>query len=205
MTKPSVVIFDLGKVMVDFEYAQAGATLAAHSDISAEEIRRLIDHTPLLGRYETGSISTQEFFDEVRAATTFRGTLDDFGRAFADVFKVIESNVELNRTLRRKGIPTFVLSNTNELHLGHIRKRFPFFTEFDGYILSYEVRAMKPDAKIYDAAEQLTGKRGAEILFLDDRTDNIAAAVARDWQVIQHETPEKTRAAFQRLGLISCR
>ncbi|MFM2294807.1 MAG: hypothetical protein RLZZ350_1220, partial [Verrucomicrobiota bacterium] len=31
---------------------------------------------------------------------------------------------------------------------------------------------------------------------------NIAAAAARGWQVIQHETPEKTRAAFQRLGLV---
>ena len=199
---PRAVIFDLGKVMVDFEYAQAGAVIAAKSDLSCEEIRQVIDHTPLLCRYETGSISTQEFFTAVRAAAGYRGTVEEFGRAFADVFTVIESSVELNRALRRRGIPTFVLSNTNELHLGHIRERFPFYAEFDGYVLSYEVGAMKPDEKIYLAAEKLTGKRGAEILFLDDRADNIAAAAARGWQVIHHQTPEATRARFEQLGLL---
>jgi len=202
MRKPSVVIFDLGKVMVDFEYAQAGAVIAAKSDLSCEEIRQVIDHTPLLCRYETGSISTREFFGEVCAATGYRGTVEEFGRAFADVFTVIESSVELNRALRRQGIPTFVLSNTNELHLGHIRRQFPFFAEFDGYVLSYEVGAMKPDEKIYIAAETLTGKRGKEIMFLDDRATNTAPAAARGWQVIHHQTPKTTRAVFEQLGLL---
>lgn len=202
MPKPSVVIFDLGKVMVDFEYAQAGAKLAAQSDLSCDEIRRVIDHTPLLCRYETGRIHTREFFREVCGATGYRGTMAEFSRAFADVFTTIESNVELNRAIRRQGIPTYVLSNTNELHHGHIRERFSFFPEFDGYVLSYEVGAMKPDEKIYVAAEKLTGKRGAEILFLDDRADNIAAAAARGWQVIQHQTPAATRARIEQLGLL---
>lgn len=188
--------------MVDFEYAQAGAKLAAKSDLSCDEIRRVIDHTPLLCRYETGRWSTQEFFAEVAAITRYRGTVAEFSRAFADVFTVIESSVELNRALRRQGISTYVLSNTNELHLGHIRKNFPFYAEFDGYVLSYEVGAMKPHEPIYVAAEKLTGKRGAEILFLDDRADNIAAAAARGWQVIQHQTPAATRARFVELGLL---
>ena len=202
MPNPSIVIFDLGKVMVDFEYVQAGSVIAAKSDLSCEEIRRIIDHTPLLCRYETGSISTREFFGEICAATGYRGTMEEFGRAFADVFTVIESSVALNRALRRQGIPTFVLSNTNELHLGYIRERFPFYAEFDGYVLSYKVGAMKPDEKIYLAAEKLTGKRGAEILFLDDRAANTAAAAARGWQVIHHQTPEATRALFEKIGLL---
>ncbi|MCX6894456.1 MAG: HAD-IA family hydrolase, partial [Verrucomicrobia bacterium] len=172
------------------------------SDLAFDEIHHVFDYTPLLCRYETGSIGTPEFFAEVCAATGYRGTLAEFSRAFADIFTVIESSVELNRALRRRGIPTFVLSNTSELHIGHIREKFPFYAEFDGCVLSYEVGAMKPDEKIYLAAEKLTGKRGAEILFLDDRAANTAAAAARGWQVIRHETPEATRAVFEKLGLL---
>jgi 2-haloacid dehalogenase len=61
---------------------------------------------------------------------------------------------------------------------------------------------MKPDEKIYLAAEQLARRRGAELLFLDDRADNIAAAAARGWQVVHHQSHAQTRAAVAALGLL---
>ena len=71
--------------------------------------------------------------------------------------------VEIHARLRRRGIPTYIFSNTNELAVGHIRSSYPFFSEFDGYILSYEHGAMKPAAKLYEVVERQTGRRGAEI------------------------------------------
>jgi FMN phosphatase YigB (HAD superfamily) len=62
---------------------------------------------------------------------------------------------------------------------------------------------MKPDAKLYEVVESKTGARGAEILYLDDRPENIAAGAERGWQVILQESPEKTRAAVERLGLLN--
>jgi HAD superfamily hydrolase (TIGR01509 family) len=85
----------------------------------------------------------------------------------------------------------------------HIRRNFPFFADFDGYILSYEVKAMKPDAKIYEALENAAGKHGAEILYLDDRPENVDAGAARGWQVILHTESEKSRDAIARLGLLA--
>lgn len=199
---PSVVIFDLGKVLVDFDYSKAGHRIAASGTVSPEEVRRFIDHSPLLFRYESGQMTTPEFFHEVRAATGYRGPLAEFSEIFADIFLPMEEMVALHAAVRRRGIPTFILSNTNELAIGHIRRRFPFFADFDGYVFSYEVGAMKPHEKIYAAAEHLTGKRGAELLFLDDRPDNLAPAAARGWQTVLQETPEKTRAIFERLELL---
>ena len=200
--KPSVVIFDLGKVLVDFDYSRASQRIAAFGSVLPEVVRQFIDHSPLLVRYETGLISTSEFFEAVRHATQFRGTTAEFAAAFADIFTPLDEMIALHAALRARGIPTYILSNTNDLAVAHIRHRYPFFANFDGYVLSYEVGAMKPDAQIYVAAEKLTGKRGAEILFLDDRADNIAAAAARGWQVIHHQTPEATRAVFEKLGLL---
>ena len=110
--------------------------------------------------------------------------------------------IALHAAVRRAGLPTYIFSNTNDLAMVHIRHNFPFFANFDGYILSYEVKAMKPDAKIYEALEQTTGKRGAEILYLDDRPENVEAGAARGWQVILHSDPAKTRAIVEQHGLL---
>ena len=61
---------------------------------------------------------------------------------------------------------------------------------------------MKPDPKIYEALEKLTGRRGAEILYIDDRPENVAGGAARGWQTILHETPEETRAALGNFKLL---
>jgi 2-haloacid dehalogenase len=62
---------------------------------------------------------------------------------------------------------------------------------------------MKPEAKIYEALEKMSGCRGPEVLYLDDRPENVEAGAARGWQVILQETPEKTRAAIEKLGLLN--
>jgi HAD superfamily hydrolase (TIGR01509 family) len=61
---------------------------------------------------------------------------------------------------------------------------------------------MKPAAKIYEALENLTGKRGADLIYIDDRPENIATGAARGWRTILHETPEQTRAALKNFGAL---
>ena len=55
---PRAVVFDLGKVLLDFDYGRAARTLSVHSDVSATEFRAIVDQSPLLHRFETGLIST---------------------------------------------------------------------------------------------------------------------------------------------------
>jgi HAD superfamily hydrolase (TIGR01509 family) len=200
---PAIVVFDLGKVLVDFDYSIAARKIAERSTSPAVDIRKFLDHSPLLYRYETGLMTRQEFFEEVRQATGFGGTIEEFSAFFADIFWEIPPMIELHATLRRRGIPTYIFSNTNDLAIEHIRRNFPFFSNFDGYILSYEIGAMKPAAKIYEALEQMSGKRGGEILYLDDRQENVDGGAARGWQVILQTDPAKSRAAIERIGLLA--
>ena len=203
MAKPSTVVFDLGKVLVDFDYSIAGRRLAAKSKTSPAEIQKFLDNSPLLYRYETGLMTRQEFFDEVRRVSGFSGSLEEFSSFFADIFTEMPAMTALHAELRRKKIPTYIFSNTNDMAIEHIRQAFPFFANFDGYIFSYEVRAMKPTAKIYEELEKMSGKRGAEVLYLDDRQENVDAGAARGWQVILQTEPAKSRAAIEGLGLLA--
>lgn len=203
MTKPSIVVFDLGKVLVDFDYSIAGRRIAAQSKLSPEEVQQFLDHSPLLYRYETGLMTRQEFFETVRDHTSFQGDIIEFGNFFADIFTEMPEMTALHAGLRRQGVPTYIFSNTNDLAIEHIRRAFPFFANFDGYIFSYEVGAMKPTAKIYEELEKMSGKRGAEIVYLDDRQENIDAGAARCWQTILQTDAAKSRVAIEQLGLLA--
>jgi FMN phosphatase YigB (HAD superfamily) len=202
MPSPKVVVFDLGKVLVDFDYSIAARRIASRGKMSFENLAPFLSQSPLLYRFETGFLTNEQFYSEVCAATGFTGDLSEFCQTFADIFVPIESMVELNTTLRKRGIPTFIFSNTNDLAVGHIRRNFPFFNNFDGYILSYQHGAMKPDPKLYEVVESHTRRKGPEILYLDDRPENIATGAQRGWQVILQESPEKSRRAIQDLGLL---
>ncbi len=202
MSLPQTVVFDLGKVLLEFDYSRAARGLAAQSTASADEIERFINHSPLLFRYETGLMTKLEFFEAVRDAAGFRGTLETFARHFGDIFDPMPEMIELHGTLSKAGMPTYIFSNTNEIAVAHIRKQYPFFSGFNDYILSYEQGAMKPDAKIYEVVEQKTGHRGGEIVYIDDRPENVAAGAARGWRVILQETPAKTKEALRQAGVL---
>jgi FMN phosphatase YigB (HAD superfamily) len=196
----TIVVFDLGKVLVDFDYSIAARRVAARSTKPPENLDAFLSTSPALVQLETGLINRQEFFCQVRNATGFQGDLEEFGGMFADIFTEIPPMIQLHAELRHRGFKTYIFSNTNDLAIEHIRRNFPFFANFDGYIFSYEVKAMKPDAPIYETLENLADRRGAEILYIDDRPENVAAGAARDWRTILHETPEKTLAALNELG-----
>lgn len=186
------VVFDLGKVLVDFDYAIAAGKLAEQSRSSAGDIQRLIDQSPLLFRYESADLSTAEFFDEIRKQTGFRGSFEEFAAAFADIFTEIPEMTKLHAELRARGLHTSVLSNTNEIAIAHVRKRFPFFSGFADYVFSFEHGAMKPHERIYQIVEQRSGVRGDEILFIDDKPENVAGAVRLGWQTICHRSLAET-------------
>ncbi len=198
----TVVAFDLGKVLVDFDYSIAVSRIAEQSTLSPSEVERFFFHSPLLLAYESGGLTRQGFFEQARQATGFRSTMEQFGEFFADIFTEIAPMIEIHTELRRQKIPTYIFSNTNDLAVEHIRRNFPFFQNFDGYIYSYQVGVMKPDAKIYEALEELAGRHGAEIVYLDDRPENVAAGAARGWQAILYETPEKSHQALATLGIL---
>jgi FMN phosphatase YigB (HAD superfamily) len=196
-----VVVFDLGKVLVDFDYSIAARKLEPRARLAAPELQYLLCQSPLLCQYETGAISTAQFHREVCAAAGLEMGLEEFGACFADIFSEIRPMTETHAALRAHGIPTWIFSNTNEIAALHIRRRFPFYCRFDGYVLSYEHGAMKPDARIYEVIERQTGRKGSAIMYLDDRAENVAAGAARGWRAVIHETPEKTRRALAEAGL----
>ena len=201
MTQPKTIVFDLGKVLLDFDYSIAARRIAAKASYQGDIYQFFTAHSELLLRYETGLVTSAEFFQAICRATGFAGSYEEFGSYFGDIFSEIPPMVAFQVRLRKAGFPTYIFSNTNEMAIEHIRRAFPFFANFDGYIYSYEVRSMKPAPEIYEAMEKLSDSSGDEILYIDDRPENVEGGRRQGWRVILHESPEKTIARAASLGL----
>jgi FMN phosphatase YigB (HAD superfamily) len=201
--KPSAVVFDLGKVLVEFDWSIAARKMSARSSVSPDDLLRVFDYSPLLVDFELGRLSNERFFAGAAELAGFKGDFPEFAGIFADIFTEMTAMTALHAELRRRGVPTFIFSNTNDLAVTHIRGKFPFFAHFDGYVLSYQHGALKPNAPLYEAVERMTGRAGAELLYIDDRPENIEAGRARGWQVILQEQPEKTITAVRATGLLN--
>jgi HAD superfamily hydrolase (TIGR01509 family) len=197
-----VIIFDLGKVLVDFDYSIAARKIAARSDRAPADLHAFLGSSPLLVEYESGRLTRQSIYEAIRDAIGFRGDAAEFGNYFAEIFSEMPGTIALHAELRRRGFQTYIFSNTNDLAIEHVRRDFPFFKHFDGYIFSYEVGALKPQPEIYAAMEKMCGRTGADLVYLDDRAENIAAGAARGWRAVWHESAETSRRKLARLGII---
>ncbi|QOL81721.1 HAD family hydrolase [Pseudooceanicola spongiae] len=102
----------------------------------------------------------------------------------------IPHSARLLRALRAKGIPVFALSNFGIGTFDIACQAYPVLTEFDRKYVSGHMQVIKPDAQIYQMLEEDSGLSGAELIFTDDRTNNIEAAAARGWQTHTFTGPE---------------
>ena len=114
----------------------------------------------------------------------------------------IPLSVRLLRALRARGVPVHALSNFGVETFGIARAHHPFLDEFDRHFLSGEMRIAKPDPAISAAVEEALGVAGPQILFTDDRPDNVAAAAARGWRTHLFETPEGLAERLVAEGLL---
>ena len=201
--KPKAVVFDLGKVLVHFDWSIAARRMSPRCNLSPEQLLSVFDYSPLVVDYEMGRVTDEQFYAEVVKLTGFQGNFGEFADLFGNIFSEMPEMIALQAELRQRAIPTFIFSNTNALAIEAVRANYPFFANFDGYVLSYEHGAMKPHAPLYEVVERMTGQSGADLLYIDDRQENVEAGRSRGWQVILQEQPARTIAAVRATGLLN--
>ena len=198
-----VVAFDIGKVLLDFDYSIFVQKLAPQTRWGEVELNNYLKQSPLLARYESGGLSSTKFIEQIRGETDFKGNETDFVAIFEDIFTPISGMIDIHRQIARSGIPTFTFSNTNEMAVRYIARTYDFWPIFKGHILSYEVGGLKPEVKIYEALEECSGFAGGEIAYLDDLPENCAAGRERGWQVCHHQDMKDSHRFLCEAGCFS--
>ena len=197
-----VAAFDIGKVLLDFDYGIFVRRMAPRTRMDVPALDAFLNQSPLLAQYESGQLTSLGFFTVVQKETGFEGAEPEFAAYFEDIFTPIDEIIALHANLAASGLPTYTLSNTNEMAVRHISRAYDLWPRFTGHILSHEVGTLKPNPKIYEIFEQTTGCHSAEIIYIDDLSENIAAAAARGWQAIEHRNGKDTAETFEYLGVL---
>lgn len=155
--------------------------------------------------YDRGTLTGSEYWQAVahHAATSFTAVqIETLLHADVDLWTDLNRPmVEWALALKRAGIRTGILSNIGDAIAAGICDKLPWLSEFDHCTWSYALKMAKPQPEIYLATANALGAERHHILFVDDREDNIAAAKALGFQVIQYTTHDAFERAMRDRGL----
>jgi len=87
----------------------------------------------------------------------------------------MEASIQLLKTLREKAYKIYFLSNFYEKAFSYMFKKYAFLKGAEGYLISYQVRLIKPEKEIYEALLTKFNLKPEECLFLDDLEENLEA------------------------------
>jgi putative hydrolase of the HAD superfamily len=195
------VIFDLGRVIVPFDFQRGYSRMAAACGLTPEEVRARIHALDIVVPYESGHITSEDFVARVLDSTGAAISFDEFSEIWSSVFLpetlLTDSMVEsVKRSCR-----LVLLSNTNDIHFRMIRESYPILRHFDEFVLSYEVGAMKPDPRIYARAIEAARCEPGECFFTDDVPAYVEGAVRAGIDAVVFENCAATRAELQKRGV----
>ena len=181
----SVIVFDLGNVLIPFDYSKPVDYFNRRSAGLGDKFAKLYEDNYHIHRnFEKGILSRKEFLVTMLDWLEHKVTEEEFCKTFSQIFTVNEDTAKLLSLLKEKYM-LCLLSNTNEIHREFGWGHYEFLKIFDKQFLSYEVGALKPEKNIYKAVEKYTGKSSGEHFFIDDVYEYVQGAKSCGWDGVQ--------------------
>lgn len=171
------IIFDFGDVFINLD--KEGALKLALEKFEIDSLDEELQSINAL--YEQGLITTDEFL-EFYADNFPKLSKEDLKYIWNFIIKDFpEHRLKFIKQLAKDNNHQLILlSNTNQLHINHIKEHVSFYEEFkncfDQFYLSHEINLRKPNADIFDFVLNENNLKAEECLFIDDTLENTQTA-----------------------------
>lgn len=182
------VIFDLGKVLIPFDFTRGYRGLEKLCGVPAAEIPRRLASTDLVHRFESGLVEPEDFVAELSRVLGLHVSYDQFCEIWSSIFLPDPLIPESLLAGIRQRFRLLLLSNTNAIHFEMLERTYPLLGQFHDKVLSYRVRAMKPSPAIYREAIARAACRPEECFYTDDIADYVTAAKREGMDAVQFES-----------------
>lgn len=194
------VFFDIGNVLLRFSNKRIIRKIAWAVGRHPIKVARHIWKGRIVDRIERGEVTGEEIHALFVSELGYTGDFARFKILWCDHFTLDRGSFAVLKSLSNK-LPTYLLSNTNALHIEHIRERYAFPSIVKGAILSHELNLRKPQREIYEAALKMSGTAPEETIFIDDLEENCEGARKAGLHAIRYRGSKDLRKRLEALGL----
>lgn len=192
------VFFDFGGVIVRTEYQAPRQKLAERFGMDYEDIEKIVFGSPSAARASVGEVSEEEHWQNVMKVLKLPAA--EYPRVRDEFFAgdVIDRNIlNLLRSIKPK-YKTGLISNAWSGLRAYI-EREKFDDAFHHMVVSAEVKAVKPDPKIYRIALERLQVKPNEAVFVDDLIENIEACEKLGMKGIHFRNPEDALGQLKKM------
>src|SRR6185503_16685050 len=195
------VIFDLGKVIIPFDFTRGYRALENHCPYPAAEIPKRLASTDLVKRFETGLVEPEDFVRQLSAILDLRVDYGQFCEMWSSIFLPDTLIPESLFAGLRERYRLILLSNTNAIHFRMLEPSYPLLRHFHEFVLSYQVRAMKPSPAIYREAIARAQCRPEECFYTDDIAEYVEGGRREGLDAVQFQSCEQLKLELAARGV----
>lgn len=176
--------------------------VAKHFGLDWQEFERR--HPAANDAWERGRITLQEYLAQTVFYEPQPFSEAEFTAQMQSLSRVLHPEMiaflrKLRGTSNSPG--TYMLSNESKELMAYRIPTFGLEDLFDAFLVSAYIGLRKPEPAFYQCALDITQRRPEECVFIDDRKENVAAAVKLGIRGIVMETPEQCLQQLMRLGI----
>jgi glucose-1-phosphatase len=195
------VIFDLGRVLVNFDFKRGYQALEGLCPYRAAEIPKRLATCDLVERFESGLIEPRDFVAQISTMLDLAIGYDRFCGIWSSIFtETLVPEAMLERLAERYRL--MLLSNTNIIHFEGLRETHAsLLGHFHDLVLSYEVKSMKPRPEIFQAAVARAGCRPEECFYTDDIAANVEGARLVGIDAVQFQSASQLQRELTARGI----
>ncbi len=194
---PSVLLFDLGGVIMSLHWERAFSHWAALSGVPAEVLRERYAFDPPYERHERGEIDEREYYRALGASLGIDIPDEAWAAGWETIFgDAVAPTVDLIERVKHR-VPVYAFSNSNVAHQRIWSRRFADeLAHFREVFVSSSLGLRKPERAAFEAVARAIGVAPREILFFDDTLENVHGAHAAGLAAVHVRSPEDVRDAL---------
>lgn len=200
--KYSAVVFDLGQVLIPFDYKIFIDAVNKHQQGLGESfVKKYNENYSVHRDFERGKISEKDFIAQMLDWLEHKITEDEFVRYWSGIFTLNQDVISLLPKLKQH-YKLYLLSNTNSIHQKYGYQHYEFLKLFDKLFFSHEVGFVKPEEGIYRAVENYSKIPSEEHIFIDDIAEYVEASKQLGWDGIQFTGYDNLVAELKARGIL---
>jgi 2-haloacid dehalogenase len=202
MTKITTVVFDVGKVLFEWDLRHLFAKLIEDPQELEWFVTQVV--TPEWHfQHDAGRPLAEMTAELVAIHPAYAQHIEAYRTRFNETIpRAVEGSLEIVHELAGRGVPLFAITNFGAEFWDGFRTTQPIFDLFGDIIVSGVEKLVKPDPAIYALALQRFGLHSGEAIFIDDNLDNVVSARNNGFGVHHFKDANALRTDLMALDLL---